>query len=151
MNQSASSIRGERVPRQLDIGHELKNLKIMTLNASGLRNKKKRSTVFRLLKKEKVDIIALQESYLLENEITSIEMEWGGKVSIGQGTVRSMGQVILLSKPISNKFQITELYNDSQILVIMVNDKNGKGIIIANIYAPNKEQERDFFFSKCIG
>ena len=65
MNQSSNINRGKHNPQKLNLGHEGKNMKIMTFNSSGLRNKKKRSSVFKLLKKEKIDI---------KLEITAVKM-----------------------------------------------------------------------------
>ena len=117
MNPSATTSKGKHSNQNLDIGHEWKSMKIITFNTSGLRNTKKRNSVFKILKKEKADIIALQETYLLGKEKPMIEAEWGGKAVIGQGTVRSMGQMILISKQMSNKFRVTELHNDSRLLL----------------------------------
>ena len=150
MNQSLTINRGKHHPQKFNFGQEGKNMKIMTFNSSGLRNKKKRSSIFRLFKKEKMDIIALQETYLLENDKQIIECEWGGKIFIGQGTVRSMGQMILISKQISNTFQINELHNDCRLLIIEIKGKNGEGMVVVNLYAPNNEQDREVYFQKAV-
>lgn len=123
-------------------------IKIMSFNSSGLRNKKKRLSLFRIFKKEKLDIISLQETYLLEKEKESIEKEWGGKVIIVQGTTRSKGQAILCSKEINDKFDIKELHADSRLLLVNIKADKREGMLLANIYAPCDEKERKDFFQK---
>ena len=74
MNPSATTSKGKHSNQNLDIGHEWKSMKIITFNRSGLRNTKKRNYVFKILKKEKADIIALQETYLLGKEKPMIDL-----------------------------------------------------------------------------
>ena len=50
-------------------------LKIISLNVRGLRNKKKRRTLFRKFKSDKYDIICLQETYLSKKDIYDIRNE----------------------------------------------------------------------------
>ena len=130
--------------RFLDGGYE--NLKIMSFNVSGLRNKIKRSTLFKIFKEEKIDIVALQETYLLENDLTIVEKEWGGKVILSGGTTRSKGQLLLFSKQFQQKFDITVLFSESRVILLHVKDINNEGFMIANIYAPCNNQEKQIFF-----
>ena len=54
------------------------DLKILSLNVQGLRNNYKLKSVLRTLKQEKVDIVLLQENYLMEKDLPMLEkiMEW---------------------------------------------------------------------------
>ena len=77
-------------------GRDISGLNFLTFNSIGLRNKKKRLAVFKTLKEEKIDVIALQETYLLEIDSLTIDKEWGGKVFIAQGTNRSKGSMFFI-------------------------------------------------------
>ena len=51
-------------------------LKIISLNVRGLRNKKKRRTLFRKFKKENYDLICLQETYMSKKVRERRESGW---------------------------------------------------------------------------
>ena len=53
-------------------------LNIISMNVRGLRNAKKRRSLFRQFKTNNYDIIGLQETYLTNNDINLIKNEWGG-------------------------------------------------------------------------
>ena len=78
------------------------NLKIKTLNVRGLRKKKKRRALFHAFKKNKFDIICLQETYLMKEDYNIIDREWGGKFHLVEGTNRSKGLLTLFSKQLQN-------------------------------------------------
>ena len=50
---------------------------ILTLNVRGLRNAKKIKCIFKIFKDGRYDIIALQETYLLESDVDVTKSEWG--------------------------------------------------------------------------
>ena len=56
------------------------DLKILSLNVQGLRNNYKLKSVLRTLKQEKVDIVLLQETYLMEKDLPMIEKLWDGPI-----------------------------------------------------------------------
>ena len=76
----------------------MENVRILTWNCRGLRNKKKRSCILRLLKKNRYDIIALQKTYLTEEEISLIQNQWRGTIHMASGSKHSSGIIILFSK-----------------------------------------------------
>ena len=78
-------------------------LKILTFNVQGLRNKKKRRTLFHLFKKEKYDIIALQETYMLNNynDTQILKKEWGDNFHLSQRTNHRKGLLFLYGESIN--------------------------------------------------
>ena len=127
-------------------------LNVMSFNCRGLRNKKKRLSIFRIINNEKVDIAALQETYLLENEIEMVEREWGAKIFISPGSSRSKGLLLLFSKKLSDKFNFTNTLSDERIQIVKMNISNNDSdsLVIANCYAPSTNYDNDKirFFSK---
>lgn len=74
-------------------------LKILTINARGLQNNKKRHCVFTYLKKNKFDIVGIQECHVSSNkQAEQWELQWGGKLFYSLGTARRLGQIILVNK-----------------------------------------------------
>ena len=73
-------------------------LRIVSLNARGLKNKLKRNFLFKYFKEQKFDVVCLQESHITKKEANIWEREWGGKLFYNEGTERSKGELILISK-----------------------------------------------------
>ena len=58
-------------------------LKILTINARGLQNNKKRHCEFTYLKKNKFDIVGIQECHVSSNkQAEQWELQWAGKFSV---------------------------------------------------------------------
>ena len=62
------------------------NFTIVSFNVRGLRNRKKRRTLFHNFRKKNFDIICLQESHLLKSDVDMIEKDWGSKFHLSEGT-----------------------------------------------------------------
>ena len=93
-------------------------VKLFSLNVRGLRTKLKRKSLFCFLKKNKYDIVCLQESHITENVADTWEKEWGGQLLYCAGTSHSLGQVILIRKGVQGKIDL--VYKSDRILVITV-------------------------------
>ena len=76
----------------------IKGLTIATYNVNGLRNAYKRNAILRSLKDLKFDVIALQETHLLENDMDIVKKQWSGPVIFAEGTNKSKGLCFLFSK-----------------------------------------------------
>lgn len=65
-------------------------LRVLTVNVRGLKNKRKRKSVFSFLQKGNYDIVGRQECHVLtKEEKKSWELQWGGKVFYSLGTSQS--------------------------------------------------------------
>ena len=53
------------------------NLSILTMNVRGIRNTKKRKSLFQMFRQGRYDIIALQETHLVETDVEILKREWG--------------------------------------------------------------------------
>ena len=124
----------------------IKNLKILTLNVRGLRNKKKRYTLFQLVKEGKYDIIALQETHFTENSINIIENEWGKNFHYSAGTNRSKGLITLFGDSITIN-ETSCLVAEDRMLISSIHCKS-EHLVIANIYGPNKDKEKVNFLNR---
>ena len=75
----------------------------ITLNVRGLRNKTKRTSIFRWLKREKADFYLIQEAYCLDTDLEEWKKEWGGEMYINCCTNHSKGLLILVSPYLNSK------------------------------------------------
>lgn len=66
-------------------------LSILSINVRGLRDHKKRNTLFYWVKKKQSDIIFLQETYWTDDLIHQIEREWEGECILNPGSNHSKG------------------------------------------------------------
>ena len=122
------------------------NLKIISMNVRGLRNARKRRILFHSFKKEKYDVICLQECHLTSNDLHGIEKEWFHLVHLAEGSNNSKGLLTLFSKKIpSNNINLTLSSERCLISQITLNDTY---LDIFNFYAPCITNEKtDFFIS----
>ena len=110
------------------------SLKLLTLNVNGLRCTKTRQALFRTFKLMRLDVIALQETYLLLEDKTLIEQEWRGPFHMSPGTKRSKGLLTLFNTTL-NEYDISLLSCNDRILCSSVaNEKDT--IYVTNIYSP---------------
>ena len=121
-----------------------KQLKVATLNIRGLRNLKKRSAVFRTLRLEKLDVIALQETYLLDSDYDYVKKQWGGMIHQSSGTNRSKGLCTIFHSRFEEKDVQLIFKNDRMIISSLNVDKNK--IFFVNIYSPCIDVEKPAFY-----
>ena len=118
-------------------------LNVFSLNVRGLRDKKKRRTYFSTFKKNKYDIICLQETHITESVKDEWMREWKDGFVYHTGTPNSLGQVTLFSKNIDT---YTVIESNQRFLATIVKIK-GKQSVIINVYAPNGNNEKEHFFA----
>ncbi len=99
-------------------------MRLCSLNVRGLRNRKKRLTVFRTLRKQNYDIILLQETYIDKTDIEQWTREWKGCIFAEPVTRHKMGNAILIKK----KVEIDDLAYDcwskrAQIISFTMNEQ----------------------------
>ena len=119
-------------------------LKIATFNIQGLRSDKKLKSVIEMLKKEKFDIIFLQETYITSEKLPLLEKLWGGEIHLSEGTTRSKGSITLFSR--KHKKEDIELVNKEQrILISKIKLKEDGFIYLVNAYGPCSNQDKIIF------
>ena len=125
---------------------EINTLSIAFFNVNGLRNPVKRHAIFQHFKKFSHDLICIQETHLVEEDIPLLNIEWGGTTLWNPGS-RTSGGVGILVKP-KVKINIKDTHRDSngRIITIVI-DKNNTTMQICNIYAPDTPANRPNFYN----
>ena len=123
-----------------------KDLKFMTLNVQGLRNVKKRKTMFRLIREDKISFAALQETYLTKEDLNILQKEWPGMIHLSAGTKRSRGLITIFDKKIEEK-NITHIESKERYIMseIKVEDRS---IMLINAYAPCDDKGKISFLTE---
>lgn len=101
--------------------------------------------VLGFMKQEKMDIVALQESYLLDKDITQMETEWGGVIHHSEGTTKSKGVTTFFSKRM--KAFSTELVFKTERIVISAITLQHEKVFIVNVYGPCSEKAKVIFLN----
>ena len=117
-------------------------VKIMSVNARGLRDKTKREAIFDFHRTNS-DILIVQETHSSINDELQWASEWGGKVLMSHGAANARGIAVFFTKNIFSS--ITKPYSDDQGRTIIFDlEQNYKVVTIAAIYAPNEDCPKYF-------
>ena len=111
-----------------------------TLNVRSINNKLKRRVLYNYLRKYKIDVACLQETYINNNTIHDMQKEWRGNIFHIQGTNRSSGLVILTSSKIMHE-EMEIVKKTDRILIIKLKISNVVYTFV-NCYAPNTTTDK---------
>ena len=116
------------------------DLELISLNVRGLRDYRKRRTVFNWLKKHthRNAVILLQETHSIEGDERIWKAQWRGEVRYAHGTHNSKGVLIAFKDGINLDIQTEIVDSDGRFIIIktIINESN---VVILNYYAPNDE------------
>lgn len=122
-------------------------LNFLSFNVRGLSNLKKRKTIFTFCKKQKCDVIFLQETHSTKNVEETWKKEWGGKIIYSHGASNARGAMILLRNSLDLEIEKT-ITDSSGRLVILRCSHEDKPLTLVNVYAPNDVRRSVDFFEK---
>lgn len=121
------------------------NVKLMSINIRGLNSRKKRRNMFRWIKRQKIDICLLQETYSVHNLENIWRSEWGGQMYFSHGTNHGRG-VMTLIRPGFDAKVINSKTDDIGRLLLLELSIQDTIFKLVNIYAPNTEESQIHFF-----
>ena len=127
-----------------------KNLSIVirTLSVRVLRNKRKRLAIFSQLKRDKCDIILIQEAHITNDDINEWINQWDGDIEVVSVGVFSKGLLICIKKGLiirDMKHCILNGVNEKmQLLKFKLEEEY---FSISNVYAPIDDKEKVKFFN----
>ena len=124
----------------------METVKICSLNVRGLKTNIKRKALMRHLRKQSYDILALQETYLNEEEIKKFEKEMNLLYHHSCGIGRSKGLITVFSKNLDYK-NIDLIFKSNRVLISKL-FINSKTFYIINIYAPCTDNDKITFFEE---
>ena len=102
-------------------------------------------TVFTWIKKQKVDIAFLQETYTFQEIEKQFKLQWREEMLFAHGTNHSEGVLILFSENLQT--DIKNVLGDSEGRHIFVEALvQDAPFLLVNLYAPTKNQEQCVFF-----
>ena len=119
---------------------------LISINTQGLRNVNRRHATYNLLKRQKHDIIFLQETHWTPDLEADILREWGGSILFNHFSFSARGIAILFHPHLI--FKNTNFSTDSQgRFISMISEIEDQKFNLVNICAPRTDLERGDFFS----
>jgi exonuclease III len=124
------------------------NVKLMSMNSRGLRNKDKRGTVFRYIH-GMADVIFLQEMHCLNKDKSYWSNEWKGNMVLSYGTNDRCGVGILFKDSLEHKIINSVVDNNGRYILLrcLIQDRT---FVLLNVYAPNREKEHTIFLQHIL-
>ena len=117
-----------------------KNVAINSFNCRGLRDIKKRQSIFQWLKKSHNGIIFLQETHCTQADEIDWTKDWGGKMYFSNGDSRSRGVATLFPNNCNLDIQVNTVRFDQNGRILLIECViEGTELILANVYAPTKD------------
>ena len=116
-------------------------LKIITVNAKGLRQKQRRLTAFNVLKRQRPDYVLLQETHWTDEVKNEIRNDWGHDILFSNGTASARGTAMLFNPRLDYNIHNTMTDNNERTICALIGiDEQYFNIV--NLYAPNHNIER---------
>ena len=127
---------------------DLSKIKICSFNASGLREKPKLISILNYMKNSKMDVILLQETHLVDDDINYLKKVWQGEFHLSGDTTNSKGVLTLFAKHISRE-SIVFIDKTDRIITSRLQSTDGtqRQFFIVNVYAPNDDPDRQIFLT----
>lgn len=123
------------------------DFKVLSLNVRGMNDEKKRKSIFRWVKKNRIDVCFLQETYCTTNVENIWKNQWGGKLLSSFGTNHARGVTIIFKPGLDVDIINTQKDEIGRMLLLEVKIQ-GTIFKLINIYSPNLEYNQVQFFNK---
>ena len=130
----------------------LNDFKIVSINVRGLRDAKRRVSLFNWLRRQHFDVIFIQETHSEVDCEIKWQNEWGGKIIMSHGSSNSKGTMIMFRRDLDVSIKFSKCHQDGRIVLVNC-DIMEENINFASIYAPNIEAEQLLFYDeleKCL-
>ena len=117
-------------------------IRIISINCRGLAEQKKRRAIFNYYR-DRADIICIQETHSDAKNDNMWSMEWGSNILFSHGQTDSCGVAILIRRNFNVNIRKV-IKDDRGRILICEFEKDDVVFVIANIYAPNKDEPEYF-------
>ena len=129
------------------MGEHSYNFSMMTINIRGLNERKKRRNVFRWIKRHKIDVCLVQETYSSPEVENIWSNEWGRQIIFSHGTNHGRGVMILIRPKF--EMEVLNTFRDDMGRMLFLDTKvQDTYFKICNVYAPNTEDAQFHFYHR---
>ena len=124
------------------------SIEIVTFNVDGLNDIEKRHTLLEYFNRLNVDIIALQETHITQDNIDTIKREWKYQSIWNPApSPYTGGTAILLGSSLKKTAHKTD--QSGRILTMQIKSQH-TSFQLTNIYAPTDNQHKEHFFNQIL-
>ena len=116
------------------------HISINSFNCRGIRDFKKRATIFHWLSNKHGGISLLQETHSMVEDESVWKREYGGIIYYSHGTNQSRGVAILIPDHITHRFKHLSVEKDIEGRLLILNcEIDNNPLLLINVYAPTKD------------
>ena len=119
--------------------------KFISLNTRGISNYRKRRTIFTWLRKQKPDVVFLQETHSTQGNAVSWQREWGATLICSHGAKNARGVAILIRNNFDCVVEESVVDTNGRFIILKVL-LSGEPALLVNIYGPNRDNELVAFY-----
>ena len=119
--------------------------KFLSLNARGISNYRKRRTIFTWFRKQKPDVVFLQETHSTQGNKVSWQREWGATLICSHGANNARGVAILIKNNFDCVVEESVIDTNGRYIILKVL-LSGEPALLVNIYGPNRDNELVAFY-----
>ena len=126
---------------------KMSTLEIASLNVRGLQEYNKRKRIFQTFRNSKFDIILLQETHSIDEDVVLWKRDWIGRAFFSSLNSTKSGVAILCKESKNFKAEFENSDKAGRIISVTIETQKNK-FQITNVYAPNIPLQRKTFFDK---
>ena len=115
------------------------DIDIFSANVRGLRQQFKRRDIFDYIKNLKSDIICLQETHLIQKDLTMLSKEWNLDYYIAGSSTNSRGVMVMINNTFEHTVKQCIKDPEGRFLILELSITNLINVFIINLYAPNRD------------
>ena len=123
--------------------------KIISLNARGISNYCKCRTTFTWLRKQKPDVVFLQETHSTQGNEVFWRKEWGAALFCSHGANNARGVAILIRNNFDCIVEESVIETNGRFIILRVL-LSGESALLVNIYGPNRDNELVAFYQSLL-
>ena len=113
---------------------------IESINCRGARNRVKRTDIFDKAKKEHVNILCLQETHIIPEDINMIKDDWNVEFYISGKESNSGGVLIALENNFEYICHMSIADDQGRYLILDIELAGVARFLLINVYGPNEDQ-----------
>ena len=114
-------------------------IKINSINVRGLRGFIKRSDILLKSKQEGINVLCLQETHLLNNDLNSLKNTWNVNYFISGKARNAGGVLIVLNNNFEYKIHNKTIDEDGRFIILDIELPDVARFLLINLYAPNND------------
>ena len=119
------------------------SIKVLSANCQGLRNMEKRRDVLSYLKDKNANIVCLQDTHLIEDDMMAVTDLWNNEVYINGGKTNSRGVAILLNNNFEYEVLSCNKDENGNYLNLLIK-LSAMMINLITLYGPNNDSPSFF-------